>query len=375
VWVVWHSDRSGRRELWYQRLGVDLAPRRVMAGAPDDAATLDYSDEAPAAIARGADLVLFWTSTRDGSADVWTRLMTPAPGAAEKLTDHPRTDRHPAAVRTAAGTTLFWSSDRRGVWDIWLRELAGGVWGAPARLRKDPALDRMPDGRPAAVVAPNGELWLFWSRDMGDRREIWHQANNAGVWGPQLSLGTDLTTGQRDEAPCPVARGAEVWLLFHSNRAGPWQIWSRRHDGAQWRPAVRQSNERTADMEPAAYVDGGGMLHVFWSSQRRAPWYRSRTLDFADAHMLAEMGTFDDHAHYVYDTGVEPDDWYSRGGVGLYLTPPIAEAGKITEAIQRTTAFLEPFRPAPVRFVWPLGDVVHEEPIDVGNLLGEDWVD
>jgi hypothetical protein len=240
---------------------------------------------------------------------------------------------------------------------------------------KDPAFDQFDDSRPTAILAPNGDLWLFWCRDRADRRELWQQANSGGVWGPQVLLSSDLTTGQRDEAPCAVVDGAHVLLFFHSNRRGPWQIWSRLHDGAAWHNALRMSGELTADKEPTAFVDGGGLLRVLWSSQRRSPWYRSRTLDLDDVHMLAEMGTLNDHTHYVYDTGVGPDDWYARGTVGLYLTPDTHDQAKIAAAVDRAAAFLEPFRPAPVRFTWPTRDMSIDEPIEVGDLLGEAWSD
>jgi hypothetical protein len=114
-------------------------------------------------------------------------------------------------------------------------------------------------------------------------------------------------------------------------------------------------------------------MRVVWRSQRRARRYRSRTLDLTDAQMLAEMGTFEDRGHYTYDTGLEPNDWYSRGTVGLYLTPDTPDATKIAAAIERTTSFIEPFRPAPVRYTWPMGDIAVDETVDVGNLVGEAW--
>jgi hypothetical protein len=374
TWLIWHSTRSGRRELWYQRLGVDAGPRRVMAGAPDDAPDLAYSDHAPTALPTATGVDLFWASDRAGSLDIWTRPLAPAPGAPTQLTDHAKSDRHPAVVAAAGGPWLFWDSDRRGVWDIWSRRFAAGTWGPAVRLLKDAAFDRMGDSRPAAVIAPTGDLWLFWCRDMADRREIWHQVNTGGVWGPQVSLSSGLAAGQRDEAPCPIVRGGRVLLLMHSNRGGPWQIWGRVHDGLAWQAVARLSNERTADLEPTGF-EVGGQLQVFWSSARRTPWYRSRTIDFGDTHMLAEMGTFDDHTHYSYDTGTGSDDWYARGTVGLYLTPDTADTAKIADNIGQTAAFLEPFRPAPVRFVWPLADVTKVEPIAVGGLLGARWSD
>ncbi len=166
-----------------------------------------------------------------------------------------------------------------------------------------------------------------------------------------------------------------VWLFFHSNRGGPWQIWVQVHDGANWQAPSRLSPEVTADKEPTGYVDGAGELHVFWTSQRRVPWYRSRTLDLDDASMLDEMGTFNDHVHYVYDTGTNPDDWYARDAVGLLVQPDVGDAGQIAAGVQRAASFLEPFRPAPVRYVWPLDSDVIEETLEDDTLVHEEWDD
>jgi hypothetical protein len=386
-WVTWHSDRSGRRELWYQRPGVDAEAGRVMDGAPDDGPNLEYSDEAPAGVEDGGDLRLFWTSTRGESPDIWTRLVTsaanPIPGQPDRLTEHPGEDRHPAVVRDGTDLWLFWDSDRRGPRDLWHRRRTGVTWGEPVRIEKtDPGHDGLHDTFPAALVV-GSDVWLFWCRDMGDRREIWHQVVSGGVFGPQVSLSSpssppgspSLPTGGRDEAPSPVIVGGRVWLFFHSNRLGPWQIWVLVHDGTNWPVSpTRLSAEVTADKEPTGYVDGSD-LHVFWTSQRRVPWYRSRTLDLDDPLMVGEMGTFNDHAHYVYDTGKQPDDWYARETVGFMVQPDVADTNEIAAGVQRTTSFLEPFRPAPVRYVWPLEPEAAEEPLEDDALVHEEWVD
>lgn len=378
-WLIWHSDRSGRRELWFQRLGLDVEPQRVMDGAPDDGPNLEYNDEAPAAIAEGGDIRLFWTSTRGDSRDIWTRLMESAPdpvrGPADRLTDHPKEDRHPAVVRDGADLWLFWDSDRRGPHDLWHRRRTGVAWSAPERFVKNPPeMDGTHDTFPAAVVS-GGNVWLFWCRDVGDRREIWHQVlNSGGAVTPQVSLSTDLASGGRDEAPWPVVVAGRVWLLFHSNRGGPWQIWTRVYDGG-WQPPTRLSAEPTADKDPTGYVDGSGDLHVFWTSQRRTRWYRSRTLDFNDADMLAEMRTFNDHAHYVYDTGKGADDWYARDTIGLHPDPDIVDADQIAAEMARATSFLEPFRPAPVRYVWHPEALTLEETLADDTMVHEEWFD
>jgi len=341
-----------------------------------------FADESPALVMDGSDVRVFWTSNRAGSHDIYTTTMNPADahpvaGPLVRLTDHPMDDSHPAAVNDGTNLWLFWDSDRRGPRDVWYQRRTGGLWSAPARMPKPAGKDLAHDSSPATLLVVT-DVWLFWCRDIGDRREIWHQViPAAGVPGTaQQLLSEDPRGGVRDEAPSPVSvptsSGSQIWLLFHSNRGGPWQIWTRVHDSGWQASAHQLSSEVTADTEPTGFIDSAG-LRVIWTSQRRTRWYKSRTLDLSDSLMLSEIGTLSDHGHYVYDTDEKDDDWYARGVVGLYLEPN--QPADITLPAKRANAFLDPFRPACVRYVWPTEHLAHEEAIEVGAFAGESWAD
>jgi len=369
VWLFWHGDRSGRREIWLRRLdGVDPAPRRAMLDTPDDVPGLTYTDEYPAAVVAGTRVWLFWNSNREGSWDIWARPYDGLPGGAPvRLTEHSAEDRHPAAVRDATGQIwVFWQSNRRGPTDIWARVYDGSDWDPlPARVTTAQFRHEMP----AAVVEEGtGHIWLFYVADFGTHRNIHCQVFDGSDWGEP----EPVTEGfQRDEAPAAVFWGGQVWLFWHSNRDGPWQIWGRVHGGGTWDSPFPVTAHATADKEPVAVEDGSGELRVFWRSQRRGNLYKSRTIDVNDTEMLARLGTFEDRAHYTYDTGVENEDWYARGAVGLYLTPGTEDP----DLVDRVRGFVEPFRPLPVRFVWLTEPIVIEEVINTDGLIGEEFFD
>jgi hypothetical protein len=52
----------------------------------------------------------------------------------------------------------------------------------------------------------------------------------------------------------------------------------------------------------------------------------------------------------------------------------VVDADTVAAAARRAGAFLEPFRPAPVRYVWPLDDVAHHEVFHMGG-AEETWSD
>ena len=381
VWMFWHSDREtdgGPREIWRQRLdGVDTDPMRARAGASDDVPELVATDEDPAAVWDGAQVWLFWSSDREGQWDIWGRTFdgTGFGGDPVRLTDHASADRSPAAafVPGAPGRLwLFWSSRRRGPADIWARSLdvVSGIWSDAERVTESP----LRDDRPAACVDATGTLWLFWTRDAGGRQTIWYKQHDGTSWLDPVDSELDVAH-VRDEAPAVVPWNAGVFLLWHSNHAGAWQIWGRAHDGTSWGSATRLSRSVAGSKEPAAVIDGGGDMRVVWRSQRRARRYRSRTLDLDDTTMLAPMGTFADHVHYTYDTATSNDDWYDRGAVGLYLTPDTAVTSEIEANVARLRTFVDPFRAVPVRYVWLPADGGVDEELSPANAMDEDWSD
>lgn len=372
LWLFWHSERSGRREIWLQRPGIDPIPRRAMQGAPDDAPGLTYSDANPTVVADGARLWLFWESDREGAWEIWARTFDGLPGGTPlRLTEHEADDRRPAAVRAADGRLwVFWQSNRRGPTDIWARVFDGSDWGLPARITTAAFRDEMP----AAALDGSGRIWLFWSTDLGERRNLRAQIYDGAAWGPLESIADGL---QRDESPAAIFWDGQLRLFWHSNRGGRWQIWSSSYDEGEalWSEPLAVTAHPTVDKEPAAVVHGTGELQLFWRSQRRGALYRSRTIDCNDPEMLARLGTFEDRAHYTYDTGLENEDFYERGAVGLYLTPDTTDPEDISSRIARVRDFVEPFRPLPVRFVWLLDAPLFEEIIDTNHLINEEFSD
>lgn len=371
LWLFWHADRSGRREIWLQRMdGVDPAPRRAMLDTPDDAPGLRYIDEYPAAVVQGARVWLFFGSNRSGMWEIWARPYDGLPGGtALQLTEHSAEDRAPAAVVDSAGQIwVFWQSNRRGPTDIWARVFDGSDWSLPQRVTS--AVFR--HETPAAVVDSAGRIWLFWSNDQGDRRNLYVQINDGGTWNPPEAV----TAGrQRDEAPQAIFFNGQIWLFWHSDRNGFWQVWAQIHDGIAWGIPFAVTSQITADKEPAAAIDSGGNLRLFWRSQRRGRDYQSRTVDTEDPVMIAQLKTFQDRTHYTYHTGSDQDAWYGRGTVGLYLTPTTAVSTVVNQTIARTANFVDSFRPLPVRFIWQTQSAFNEDVVPTDGLITENFFD
>lgn len=326
-WLYWCSDRSGRRTLWQQELGWPVLnqPQPMDIGSAEGI----YHDEEPAAVTVEGRTWLFWSTNRDGNWEIYARLSDISGSRIERLTDHPADDLHPTATVDANGTVwLFWQSNRRGPTDIWaqIKKQAGSAWSLPMRITTAERRHETP-----AAVQYGNQLWLFWSDDQGDRRNIYYSvratmpnaALNDGWSTPQpVTVG-----GHRDEVPMAIVWNEKLWLFWHSNRGGHWQIWGCRYETDKWGKPERIITDTTGNKEPVAVVEGEN-LRLFWRSQRRGRAQQSRSVDFRDSEMLAQLGTFEDRTHYTYDTrpfDVQEAAWetnrYARGAVGVHLLP------------------------------------------------------
>jgi hypothetical protein len=188
-----------------------------------------------------------------------------------------------------------------------------------------------------------------------------------------------LGRGGVEAAPCAIGDGGSIRLCWHSDFGTPndkrrSRIWLGAFDPTA--DPIILSPELAVDSfsfdeEPALCKHSDGTERLLFRSQRRALTYQSRTVDTRNPELLSQLGTIEDRAHYTYDCGppVEPprfstsgDDppedadahWYAGNAVGLFFPASTEKATTVREQVQRMRAFVEPFRPEHVRFVWQM---------------------
>jgi hypothetical protein len=380
-WLFWHSTRtdatrtppSTHRQIWMQRLDGSAPPHPVMQGAPDHSLNLTFSDEWPTVIADGGVVRLFWSSNRGGAAGIWTRSLTGGvPGDATRLTKHEAGDHCPAVARDASGTLwLFWHSSRRGPTDIWAMTLAPGAtaWSMPTRITSGRPRDQMP----TAFLDAENLLRLTWSADLGDRSRILQSTLNGPIWSQPVTVSSDSSDVStfRDEAPAAIQWNATVWVFWSSNRDGIYRLWASQQTGASWSAPVTVTTGRHEEKEPAAFIDGGGALRLFFRTQQSGELFRSRTVDMSNVDAI-KRGLFDDRWHYTYSVATDPTSYYARDTVGLYITPD--QTANLDEA-DRVRTLVEPFRPLPVRFVWFVQPAVVTETVYSPVDIRESYID
>lgn len=393
TWLIFHSDRAKHRDVWIKPPDPPaIGPDKILA-EPYRALLFTDTDterrlqppvnEYPVALSDGARLWLFWDSDRDGDWNIWghwdegDRPFGDAPvGSLSRLTTGSADDRYPSVVREASGRIwLFWQSNRRGPSDIWAQTYEAGTgWSEAGRVSKA----HFRHERPAAVIDADGRIWLFYSDDLGDRRNLFVQIYDGLRWAEPVAV----TAGwQRDEAPSAALWNGQIWLFWHSQcptlfdpaqpsrvlRGGHWQIlgqawaWNAINAAPEaLDEAFSITQDATADKEPSVFVEAG-QLRVSWRSQRRGADFRSRTIDTQDAAMLARMGSFEDRAHYSYDTQRTDKDWYARDTVGIFLTPESEHSDVIDRNRRLIEGPLRQFLPIHVRALLFILPAVHRE--------------
>jgi len=108
--------------------------------------------------------------------------------------------------------------------------------------------------------------------------------------GPKLGFGVPLPAAlpnpSADTEPSAFKdAGNNVWLFWSSRRAGGWNVWYNRFNGANWGVAKALTTGGEADREPCAVFDPTGRIWVFWSRKKSNGlfnvFYRTTTdLDF-----------------------------------------------------------------------------------------------
>lgn len=373
-----------------ERLQIDLGASTAAAAlgfGPDNAAVVgDWGDEldwTPAADVAGvapgrladtfaaADVAagqvhLFWAAHADGRWRIrtavwdgvaWTPQAEIGAGAAG--------NREPCALfAPPSAPQLVWSQlGTDGRWTLRRSVLAGGVWGAAGALLQpadEPAPGTDGDREPALLALGGGKMRVFFRSDRSGAPQIW-------------SSDVDLTTGIAG-APTRVTTGA----AHHTNPApllGPdkrtWLVHRSDENVELSRVGlgvVPEPLNRVTTPEPPPVLDVGDRRSTGVEDLgARRRFAGSATPYLGDVARFARRREWDDLLAFtpqrtVLDPAlISDDDLYTRGTVGLYLSPTIEDDPLTERTIQRLQGALQRFLPAPVRTVVVLTPHVDEE--------------
>jgi phage tail-like protein len=293
-------------------------------------------------------------------------------------------DEPSACVDAAGNVWLFWASRRSGGWDIWYSRFAGTAWGAPKPL----TATADPDREPFVLFDPAGRVWVCWTRRKADGRRNVFTRTTTNLNFPVLADG-DWT--ERENAPPPaafdncepsavMAPTGEVELYYTSNRADGWNVWTRLitavAQNAESAVTTGQVTSRVA--APLRAADGSTRLFFRTNASQTYPsqvypatitldgrYSGSTAVDFRNTTKLSFRALLPDMQRYTYDTR-RPDltqvdqhlheGLFARDAVGVYLTPDTPDQQFRTRQRQLFTKALRSVLPIQVRVAFILDD-------------------
>jgi phage tail-like protein len=359
-------------------------PQDVTAAAPGRHADLYALVDAASGV---SGVRLFWathvgthwhivTARWDGEA--WSGLETRA--------DSLGGNREPCAVLDTDGRIwLFWAR-RQGVGtpeDIWtLRrqvfDPATTRWSAEAEVTTPP-VGRAADREPGVVRLPCGDLRVFFRSDRAGGADLWSvtvKPSTAAVTVPEAV--TAGYVGNHAPAPILLANGA-LWLLHRSDRSVSLSRVATRPlptvDNRLTSPAPRRPERSPGVLYSVRSPDIGTLERFAGTTSvvlthtarggRRGQW------DDLLAYTPQRLLTLDRGARYAPGeeeeglaapaphTPLEPnryeiwrrDDRYTRGTVGLFLSPVVPKNALFQQQVERLRPVLERFLPSNVRAI------------------------
>lgn len=137
LWVVWYSERSGNRDLWYK-----TSEDGTVWSASIRLTTDSGTDQNPSLTLIGDTIWAAWHSDRTGHSDIWHKYSSTGGASwstATGFTSFTGNDEAPdLCVPAGSDPALVWHSDRHGQDDIFF-----GVHGVHADLSPPPHVDQL----------------------------------------------------------------------------------------------------------------------------------------------------------------------------------------------------------------------------------------
>jgi hypothetical protein len=253
--------------------------------------------------------------------------------------------------------------------------------GADPRVESDPFVLLHP-------TAANRRIWLFWARreatgDPGQTRWSIAYRTKAGIdptaadWSAIETVPKpDVTVHDREPA-ARVADDGDVVLFWSGDRTGGWSIWHAALDPAvvpdAWTAAAQVTTSAYAQRSALPVPLDGDTLLLYRSSESlsyASDIYRATsTVDFRyagsttpqvrDAAKLGLRGAFDDFQHYTFDAQTSENDWYRRDTIGVYLAPDTMDGVAIARGVERLANVLPEFMPVTDRAVFIANSEMH----------------
>jgi len=186
-----------------------------------------------------------------------------------RLTTHVDFDGVPAVIETDDGFLwIFWSRkiiDRYNL--FYVKSANSGVsWSQETQLTANGSANL---GVSAFQVA-DGAVWVVWASDRTGNYDLYYKFSSD--FGVSWSDDTQLTFDSgKDLKPVICQMSDEsIWIVWSSSRSGGYDIYAKTSsdNGASWSDAIRLTMDSSLDKMPSIAQMSNGVIWVVWASDR-----------------------------------------------------------------------------------------------------------
>jgi hypothetical protein len=126
------------------------------------------------------------------------------------------------------------------------------------------------DGVPAVIETDDGFLWIFWSKKIIDRYNLFYvkSANWRVGWSQETQL-TANKSANLGVSACQTADGA-VWVVWASDRTGNYDLYYKVSSdlGVSWSSDTQLTSDSGKDLKPVICQMSDESIWIVWSSSR-----------------------------------------------------------------------------------------------------------
>lgn len=264
VHVAWTDDRDGNAEIYY-RGSTDGG---TTWGSDTRLSTDPGNSSNPSIAASGSQVLVVWHDDRDGNAEIYYDHSTDY-GATwsgdMRLTNDSHTSQWPSVAVAGAMVRVVWRDDRDGNLEIYYKRSTdgGASWGSDTRLTT-----ALLDAGPPSIAVTGNPVHVVWADPRDGNPVIYYKrsTDGGGTWSDDLRLTSDTNNSDR---PSVAVAGNVVHVVWYDTRDGNREIYYKRSTdgGVSWGSDTRLTNDSSESDFPSV-ATAGSAVHVVWHDTR-----------------------------------------------------------------------------------------------------------
>jgi len=183
----------------------------------------------------------------------------------KRLTFNEGSSAWPAVAASGDYVYVAWSDNTPGNEEIYFRRSAdnGATWDNMKRLTNTAGTSTEP-----RIAVSGAYVYVAWYDKTPGNYEIYFRRSSdyGATWDSKKRL---TNTAGNSNRPHIVASGSNVYVAWHDDTPGNWEVYFRRSidNGSTWKSAKRITNTAADSLNPDIAVDGGNVYLAWWDGE------------------------------------------------------------------------------------------------------------